>query len=137
MFEPKLETGRVKLEGGELYQTGSSTQGRLRTALSEVCLNINLRLLFTHMVALHFLSLHSNRYLGETSICYVLTKELSWQAEKEARRLRRVQANRESARQTIRRKQVLCEELARKAGELQTEKETLSQVGPVVRINMF
>ncbi|KAG0588461.1 hypothetical protein KC19_2G244800 [Ceratodon purpureus] len=84
LFEPvKLETGRVKLEGRELYQTGSSTQGRLRTALSE--------------------------------------------AEKEARRLRRVQANRESARQTIRRKQVLCEELARKAGELQTEKENLAQ----------
>lgn len=37
LFEPvKLETGRVKLEGRELYQTGSSTQGRLRTALSEV-----------------------------------------------------------------------------------------------------
>ena len=53
---------------------------------------------------------------------------LFWQAEKEARRLRRVQANRESARQTIRRKQVLCEELARKAGELQTQKESLSQV---------
>lgn len=38
LFEPvKLEIGRVKLEGRELYQTGSSTQGRLRSALSEVC----------------------------------------------------------------------------------------------------
>ncbi|XP_024394866.1 uncharacterized protein [Physcomitrium patens] len=84
LFEPvKTETGRVKLEGRELYQTGSSTQVRLRSALSE--------------------------------------------AEKEARRLRRVQANRESARQTIRRKQVLCEELARKAGELQAEKDNLSK----------
>lgn len=82
LFESvKEEIGRAKLGGRELYQTGSSTQGRLRSALSE--------------------------------------------AEKEARRLRRVQANRESARQTIRRKQVLCEDLARKARELQAEKDNL------------
>lgn len=61
---------------------------------------------------------------------------LFWQAEKEARRLRRVQANRESARQTIRRKQVLCEELARKAGELHSEKQNLAQVGHIMKIKL-
>jgi hypothetical protein len=47
--------------------------------------------------------------------------------EREARRLRRIQANRESARQTIRRKQVLCEELGHKAAALVAEKEDLQQ----------
>lgn len=47
--------------------------------------------------------------------------------EKEARRLRRVQANRESARQTIRRKQILCEELKKRAACLALENESMKQ----------
>ncbi|MQL76812.1 hypothetical protein Taro_009212 [Colocasia esculenta] len=47
------------------------------------------------------------------------------QAEKEARRLRRVLANRESARQTIIRRKALCEELAKKAAELSEENENM------------
>ncbi|MCO5554498.1 hypothetical protein L7F22_008027 [Adiantum nelumboides] len=47
--------------------------------------------------------------------------------EKEARRLRRIQANRESARQTIRKKQVLCEDLTRKASTLTLENESMRQ----------
>ncbi|XP_031383590.1 uncharacterized protein LOC116197558 isoform X1 [Punica granatum] len=47
------------------------------------------------------------------------------EAEKEAKRLRRVLANRESARRTIRRRQALCEELTRKAAELTEENEKL------------
>eukprot|EP00250_Pteridium_aquilinum_P020642 c24894_g5_i2 orf=276-2210(+) len=47
--------------------------------------------------------------------------------EKEARRLRRIQANRESARQTIRKKQVLCEELTKKASTLALENECMKQ----------
>ncbi|MCO5581436.1 hypothetical protein L7F22_035320 [Adiantum nelumboides] len=47
--------------------------------------------------------------------------------EKEARRLRRIQANRESARQTIRKKQVLCEDLTRKASTLALENESMRQ----------
>ncbi|XP_044506732.1 uncharacterized protein LOC123226266 isoform X2 [Mangifera indica] len=49
------------------------------------------------------------------------------EAEKEARRVRRVLANRESARQTIRRRQALCEELARKAADLARENESLKR----------
>ncbi|KAL2621561.1 hypothetical protein R1flu_001766 [Riccia fluitans] len=49
------------------------------------------------------------------------------ESEKEARRQRRVQANRESARQTIRRKQVLCEELSAKSHLLSNENELLRQ----------
>ncbi|XP_027349961.1 uncharacterized protein LOC113861378 isoform X2 [Abrus precatorius] len=47
--------------------------------------------------------------------------------EKEARRIRRVLANRESARQTIRRRQALCEELTRKAATLVLENENLKK----------
>ncbi|GAB2300698.1 hypothetical protein Dimus_034736 [Dionaea muscipula] len=47
--------------------------------------------------------------------------------EKEARRLRRVMANRESARQTIRRRQALCEELTQKALGLAWENEKLKR----------
>ncbi|XP_011626028.1 uncharacterized protein LOC18441354 isoform X2 [Amborella trichopoda] len=47
--------------------------------------------------------------------------------EKEARRLRRVQANRESARQTIRRRQVLCEELTRRAANLALDNESMKR----------
>ncbi|KAK7337211.1 hypothetical protein VNO77_17774 [Canavalia gladiata] len=47
--------------------------------------------------------------------------------EKEARRIRRILANRESARQTIRRRQALCEELTRKAATLVLENENLKR----------
>ncbi|XP_040868588.1 uncharacterized protein [Glycine max] len=47
--------------------------------------------------------------------------------EKEARRIRRILANRESARQTIRRRQALCEELTRKAATLVAENENLKR----------
>ncbi|XP_052176896.1 uncharacterized protein LOC127791140 [Diospyros lotus] len=49
------------------------------------------------------------------------------EAEKEARRIRRVLANRESARQTIRRRQAVYEELTRKAASLALENETLKR----------
>ncbi|XP_015901968.1 uncharacterized protein LOC107434956 isoform X2 [Ziziphus jujuba] len=49
------------------------------------------------------------------------------EAEKEERRIRRVLANRESARQTIRRRQALCEELTRKAADLSQENEYLKR----------
>uniref|UniRef100_A0A2N9IE48 BZIP domain-containing protein n=1 Tax=Fagus sylvatica TaxID=28930 RepID=A0A2N9IE48_FAGSY len=49
------------------------------------------------------------------------------EAEKEERRIRRVLANRESARQTIRRRQALCEELTRKAADLARENEKLKR----------
>ncbi|XP_002533547.2 uncharacterized protein LOC8273730 [Ricinus communis] len=49
------------------------------------------------------------------------------EAEKEERRLRRILANRESARQTIRRRQALCEELTRKAADLAWENENLKR----------
>ncbi|XP_020212592.1 uncharacterized protein LOC109797089 isoform X3 [Cajanus cajan] len=47
--------------------------------------------------------------------------------EKEARRVRRILANRESARQTIRRRQALCEELNRKAATLVVENQNLKR----------
>ncbi|KAG4393921.1 hypothetical protein GLYMA_03G193300v4 [Glycine max] len=47
--------------------------------------------------------------------------------EKEVRRIRRILANRESARQTIRRRQALCEELTRKAASLVVENENLKR----------
>ncbi|KAJ7971522.1 BZIP transcription factor [Quillaja saponaria] len=47
--------------------------------------------------------------------------------EKEAKRIRRVLANRESARQTIRRRQALCEELTKKAADLALENENLKK----------
>ncbi|KAF5737469.1 hypothetical protein HS088_TW13G00350 [Tripterygium wilfordii] len=47
--------------------------------------------------------------------------------EKEARRLRRVLANRESARQTIRRRQALCQELTRKEADLLWENANLNK----------
>ncbi|XP_019153013.1 PREDICTED: bZIP transcription factor 68 isoform X6 [Ipomoea nil] len=49
------------------------------------------------------------------------------EAEKEARRLRRVLANRESARQTIRRRQAMYEELTKKAADLALENENLKK----------
>ncbi|KAF8707258.1 hypothetical protein HU200_030265 [Digitaria exilis] len=54
------------------------------------------------------------------------------EAEKEAKRLRRVLANRESARQTILRRQVrttaIRDELARKVADLSSENETIKKV---------
>ncbi|MCO5560428.1 hypothetical protein L7F22_014043 [Adiantum nelumboides] len=47
--------------------------------------------------------------------------------DKEARRLRRIQANRESARQTIRKKQLLCEELKRQLASLASENDAMKQ----------
>ncbi|KAF8114370.1 hypothetical protein N665_0039s0129 [Sinapis alba] len=47
------------------------------------------------------------------------------EAEREERRIRRILANRESARQTIRRRQAMCEELSRKAADLAYENENL------------
>ncbi|XP_031128134.1 uncharacterized protein LOC116030125 isoform X2 [Ipomoea triloba] len=49
------------------------------------------------------------------------------EVEKEARRLRRVLANRESARQTIRRRQAMYEELTKKAADLALENENLKK----------
>ncbi|CAK9159051.1 unnamed protein product [Ilex paraguariensis] len=49
------------------------------------------------------------------------------EAENEARRIRRVLANRESARQTIRRRQVLYEEFTRKVADLALENENLKR----------
>lgn len=47
--------------------------------------------------------------------------------EKEERRLSRILANRESARQTIRRRQAMYEELTRKAADLASENENLKK----------
>ncbi|OMO68281.1 hypothetical protein COLO4_29783 [Corchorus olitorius] len=49
------------------------------------------------------------------------------EAEKEAKRLRRILANRESARQTIRRRQALCEQLTLKVADLTRENENLKR----------
>lgn len=49
------------------------------------------------------------------------------EAEMEARKIRRVLANRESARQTIRRRQAIFEELTRKAVDLAWENENLKK----------
>ncbi|KAI3471963.1 hypothetical protein Pfo_028651 [Paulownia fortunei] len=49
------------------------------------------------------------------------------EAEKEARKLRRVLANRESARQTIRRRQAMYLELTRKAADVLEENEKLKK----------
>ncbi|KAK3139358.1 hypothetical protein QOZ80_5AG0382050 [Eleusine coracana subsp. coracana] len=49
------------------------------------------------------------------------------EAEKEAKRLRRVLANRESARQTILRRQAIRDELARKVADLSSENENMKK----------
>ncbi|KAL1541373.1 hypothetical protein AAHA92_25604 [Salvia divinorum] len=49
------------------------------------------------------------------------------EAEKEAQRLRRILANRESARQTVRRRQAMHTELTRKAVDLSVENENLKK----------
>ncbi|XP_037437792.1 G-box-binding factor 1-like [Triticum dicoccoides] len=50
------------------------------------------------------------------------------EAEKEAKRLRRVLANRESARQTILRRQAIRDELARKVADLSSQNESMKKV---------
>ncbi|XP_041028836.1 uncharacterized protein LOC121268576 isoform X1 [Juglans microcarpa x Juglans regia] len=55
------------------------------------------------------------------------TRRKLTEAEKEEQRIRRVLANRESARQTIRRRQALCEDLTRKAADLARENEYLKR----------
>ncbi|KAK9156701.1 hypothetical protein Scep_003275 [Stephania cephalantha] len=55
------------------------------------------------------------------------SKQSLTEAEKEARRVRRVLANRESARQTIRRRQAMCEEMTRKAADLAWDNESLKR----------
>ncbi|XP_004494156.1 uncharacterized protein [Cicer arietinum] len=64
--------------------------------------------------------------LPKTIRCNKSRRNLT-EEEKEARRIRRVMANRESARQTIRRRQALSEELSRKAATLVLENENLKR----------
>ncbi|KAF7823073.1 bZIP transcription factor [Senna tora] len=66
----------------------------------------------------------------KTSIArsYSKSKRNLTEEEKEERRIRRVMANRESARQTIRRRQALCEDLSRKAANLAQENENLKRI---------
>ncbi|XP_010237936.1 G-box-binding factor 1 [Brachypodium distachyon] len=54
------------------------------------------------------------------------------EAEKEAKRLRRVLANRESARQTILRRQAIRDELARKVADLATQNENMKKEKDIV-----
>ncbi|KAG2406174.1 uncharacterized protein HKW66_Vig0054300 [Vigna angularis] len=65
----------------------------------------------------------SNNLLGR----YNRSRKNLTEEEKEARRMRRILANRESARQTIRRRQALCEELTKKAATLVVENESLKK----------
>ncbi|VFQ91530.1 unnamed protein product [Cuscuta campestris] len=60
------------------------------------------------------------------------SKPILTEGEREARRLRRVLANRESARQTIRRRQATYEALAKKAADLALENESLKMVCPTL-----
>ncbi|KAL0316119.1 UNVERIFIED_CONTAM: hypothetical protein Sradi_5490100 [Sesamum radiatum] len=53
------------------------------------------------------------------------------EAEREARRLRRILANRESARQTIRRRQAMHVELIKKAADLSEENENLKKLANI------
>ncbi|XP_066357662.1 transcription factor HY5-like [Miscanthus floridulus] len=54
------------------------------------------------------------------------------EAEKEEKRLRRVLANRESARQTILRRQAIRDELERKVADLSSQNETMKKEKDVV-----
>uniref|UniRef100_A0ACD5X851 Uncharacterized protein n=1 Tax=Avena sativa TaxID=4498 RepID=A0ACD5X851_AVESA len=56
-----------------------------------------------------------------------MDRTLLLQAEKEAKRLRRVLANRESARQTILRRQAIRDELARKVADLASQNENMKK----------
>ncbi|XP_077235833.1 basic-leucine zipper (bZIP) transcription factor family protein [Tasmannia lanceolata] len=64
---------------------------------------------------------------SHVSFCGGKSRETLSEAEREARRLRRVLANRESARQTIRRRQALCEELTKKAADLAWDNESMKR----------
>ncbi|KAH7388531.1 hypothetical protein KP509_16G080500 [Ceratopteris richardii] len=64
---------------------------------------------------------------GERVLQVVKNSKATVEDDKEARRLRRIQANRESARQTIRKKQILCEELRRKSASLVFENEGMKK----------
>ncbi|KAJ6853748.1 uncharacterized protein M6B38_114095 [Iris pallida] len=55
------------------------------------------------------------------------TKQNMTEAEKEARRIRRVLANRESARQTIRRRQAVREELTKRVADLSLDNENMKR----------
>eukprot|EP00249_Psilotum_nudum_P013075 c24140_g1_i1 orf=675-2330(-) len=55
------------------------------------------------------------------------TKPVLTKVEIEARRIRRLQANRESARQALRKKQMLCQELSQKAATLKFENEAMKK----------
>ncbi|XP_042016018.1 basic leucine zipper 10-like isoform X1 [Salvia splendens] len=66
--------------------------------------------------------LGSNRLNSATKLRRNLT-----QAEKEAQRIRRILANRESARQTVRRRQAMHTELTRQAVDLAVENENLKK----------
>ncbi|XP_075636528.1 uncharacterized protein LOC142608723 [Castanea sativa] len=68
-----------------------------------------------------------NRTTSYASFGFRKSRRNLTEAEKEERRIRRVLANRESARQTIRRRQALCEELTRKSAGLQWENENLKR----------
>ncbi|KAK4766406.1 hypothetical protein SAY87_008048 [Trapa incisa] len=88
-----------------------------------------------HTMNSHAKSEQSSQPLDQSHICIRnhlslgggRPRQLLSEAEKEAKRLRRVLANRESARRTIRRRQALCEELTRKATELSEENEKLKR----------
>jgi hypothetical protein len=54
-------------------------------------------------------------------------RNMPTQAEMEAKRLRRVLANRESARQTILRRQAIRDELARKVADLSSQNESMKK----------
>ncbi|RLM57820.1 actin cytoskeleton-regulatory complex protein pan1-like [Panicum miliaceum] len=56
-----------------------------------------------------------------------LPRHMLTEAEKEAKRLRRVLANRESARQTILRRQAIRDELARKVADLSSQNENMKK----------
>ncbi|CAJ2632385.1 unnamed protein product [Trifolium pratense] len=72
------------------------------------------------------MKVEQNADLPKTTHCNKSRRNLT-EEEKEARRIRRVLANRESARQTIRRRQALTEELNRKAATLVMENENLKR----------
>ncbi|WVZ07897.1 hypothetical protein V8G54_021243 [Vigna mungo] len=75
----------------------------------------------------------SNNLLGR----YNRSRKNLTEEEKEARRMRRILANRESARQTIRRRQALCEELTKKAATLVVENESLKKWMFYLKIHIF
>ncbi|KAJ6817218.1 uncharacterized protein M6B38_411740 [Iris pallida] len=65
------------------------------------------------------------------------TKQNTTEGEKEARRIRRVLANRESARQTIRRRQALREELTKKVVDLSFDNENMKMEKELIMKEYF